>query len=133
MNAAMATSERLYTWEEVAQHNSVSTGVWVVVEGRIYDVTQFVDEHPGGEEVLLDNAGKDATSAFTDVGHSNNAIQLRESFLIGHIADQYSPPKETVQTQLKVAAGVAAGLLVPALAVAAVAVAVYLIYRRYKK
>ena len=43
-------------------------------------------------------AGKDATSAFTDVGHSNNAIQLRESFLIGHIADQYSPPKETVQT-----------------------------------
>ena len=40
----MATSERLYTWEEVAQHNSVSTGVWVVVEGRIYDVTQFVDE-----------------------------------------------------------------------------------------
>ena len=36
-------------------------------------------------------------------------------------------------SQLKVAAGVAAGLLVPALAVAAVAVAVYLIYRRYKK
>ena len=40
----MATSERVYTLEEVAQHNSVSAGVWVAIDGLVYDVTQFLDE-----------------------------------------------------------------------------------------
>ena len=33
----------------------------MVIKGKAYDVTKFLDEHPGGEEVLLDMAGKDAT------------------------------------------------------------------------
>lgn len=35
-----------------------------MINGSVYDITQFVDEHPGGEEVLLDVAGQDATEAF---------------------------------------------------------------------
>ena len=35
-----------------------------MINGSIYDITPFVDEHPGGEEVLLDVAGQDATEAF---------------------------------------------------------------------
>lgn len=138
----MATSAgKIYTMEEVAQHNSVSAGVWVVINGCVYDVTQFVDEHPGGEEVLLDNAGKDATSAFTDVGHSNDAIELREGFLIGRVAStepspETTPPSEErkpIPTQIKTAASVAASLLVPVVVVVGVAIGAYLIYRRYKK
>ena len=41
---ATSTSEKLFTWEEVAQHNSVSNGVWVVIDGCVYDVTQFLNE-----------------------------------------------------------------------------------------
>ena len=40
----MATSGKLFTWDEVAQHNSVSAGLWVVIDDCVYDVTHFVDE-----------------------------------------------------------------------------------------
>lgn len=40
----MATSERVYTWDEVEQHNSASAGVWLVIEDGVYDVTQFLAE-----------------------------------------------------------------------------------------
>lgn len=43
----------------------------------------FIIQHPGGEEVLLEQAGKDATEAFEDVGHSTDArleIQLNRYF-----------------------------------------------------
>jgi cytochrome b involved in lipid metabolism len=39
--------------------------------------------HRGGEEVLVDQAGKDATAAFEDVGHSPDALQILETLSIG--------------------------------------------------
>ena len=39
-----AGPEKVFTWDEVEQHNSVSAGVWVVIDDLVYDVTQFVDE-----------------------------------------------------------------------------------------
>jgi len=45
-----------YTWEEIAKHRSAKS-LWVVVHDKIYDVTKFMEEHPGGEEVLLEQAG----------------------------------------------------------------------------
>ena len=41
---------RNYTAAEVAQHNKVED-LWLIIHGRVYDVTKFVDEHPGGGEV----------------------------------------------------------------------------------
>lgn len=43
----------------------------------------FVDEHPGGEEVLLDVGGQDSTEAFEDVGHSDEAREILEGLLVG--------------------------------------------------
>lgn len=44
-----------------------------------------MDEHPGGDEVLTAEAGKDASEAFEDVGHSDDARSLLPSMLVGSI------------------------------------------------
>lgn len=49
----------------------------------VYDVTKFMDEHPGGDEVLTAEAGKDASEAFEDVGHSDDARSLLPAMLVG--------------------------------------------------
>ncbi|KAL8666905.1 MAG: hypothetical protein Q9202_001145 [Teloschistes flavicans] len=60
------------TFEQVASHNS-KKDLYIVIHDKVYDTTNFIDEHPGGEEVLLDVGGQDATEAFEDVGHSDEA------------------------------------------------------------
>eukprot|EP01138_Halocafeteria_seosinensis_P013788 gb/GECG01014080.1/.p1 GENE.gb/GECG01014080.1/~~gb/GECG01014080.1/.p1 ORF type:complete len:483 (+),score=35.56 gb/GECG01014080.1/:1-1449(+) len=49
-----------FTWKEVAQHNSLDD-IWIIYDGSVYDVTPFVDQHPGGREVLALAAGRDCT------------------------------------------------------------------------
>lgn len=55
----------------------------MAIEGKVYDVTSFLNNHPGGAEALKKYSGKDATQAFRDVNHSMKAVQKRESFLVG--------------------------------------------------
>merc|ERR1712178_457878 len=52
-----------YTLEEVAKH-STKADCWVVLDGKVLDVTKFLGEHPGGELAILTFAGKDATEEF---------------------------------------------------------------------
>ena len=49
----------------------------------MYDVTKYLDDHPGGAEVLLDVAGQDADEFFEDIGHSNDARAELKKYLIG--------------------------------------------------
>eukprot|EP01108_Squamamoeba_japonica_P005426 TRINITY_DN427_c0_g1_i2.p1 TRINITY_DN427_c0_g1~~TRINITY_DN427_c0_g1_i2.p1 ORF type:complete len:126 (+),score=60.73 TRINITY_DN427_c0_g1_i2:141-518(+) len=72
------------TMDEVAKHVT-SDDIWMVIKGKAYDVTKFLDEHPGGEEVLLDMAGKDATQEYDDVGHSDEADELMKDYLVGTV------------------------------------------------
>ncbi|KAM6496187.1 Cytochrome b5-like heme/steroid binding domain containing protein [Amanita muscaria] len=58
---------------------------YVLLHGKVYDVTKFLDEHPGGDEVVLAEAGQDATEAFEDVGHSDEARALLPNFYIGDL------------------------------------------------
>lgn len=66
-------------------------------------MTSFLEEHPGGEEVLLELAGKDASKAFADIGHSKAAQTLLLKYQVGVLeghtvqdqdADKYAAPKE---------------------------------------
>jgi len=52
-----------YSLEEVAKHTS-KTDCWVVVDGKVMNVTSFLKDHPGGELAILTFAGKDATEEF---------------------------------------------------------------------
>ncbi|NXQ57095.1 CYB5B protein, partial [Anthoscopus minutus] len=70
--------------EEVAKRNA-RRETWLVIHGRVYDVTRFLEEHPGGEEVLLEQAGRDATESFEDVGHSTDAREMLKQYYIGDV------------------------------------------------
>lgn len=78
------TSVTYYRLEEVAKRNSLKE-LWLVIHGRVYDVTRFLNEHPGGEEVLLEQAGVDASESFEDVGHSSDAREMLKQYYIGDI------------------------------------------------
>ncbi|KAH8323478.1 hypothetical protein KR067_011532 [Drosophila pandora] len=75
------------TLEEVAQHDSFDD-CWVVIYDRVYDVTHFLREHPGGDDVIMDHAGRDATIAFHGTGHSRDAVEQMKHFLIGELPVQ---------------------------------------------
>jgi cytochrome b involved in lipid metabolism len=45
-----------YTLEEVSKHQSLDD-CWIIIKNKVYNVTKFLGEHPGGEEVILDTAG----------------------------------------------------------------------------
>ncbi|CAD6446937.1 c05e1f4d-4b44-4baa-a57b-3798f91c0ad6 [Sclerotinia trifoliorum] len=71
-----------YTYAEAAEHKT-KKDLFMVIHDNIYNVSSFVDEHPGGEEVLLDVGGHDATEAFEDVGHSDEAREILKGLQIG--------------------------------------------------
>lgn len=74
----------VYKIEEVAKHKSTDD-LWIVYNGLVYDVSKFIDEHPGGEEVVVDVAGTDATEEFDDIGHSDDAHEILQGLLIGKL------------------------------------------------
>lgn len=51
------------TRDEVAQH-CIERDCWVILAGKVFDVTEFIHHHPGSKELILQFAGADATEAF---------------------------------------------------------------------
>ncbi|GJJ72982.1 cytochrome b5 [Entomortierella parvispora] len=73
---------KTFTTADLANHSSKDS-LYLAVGGKVYDCTEFIDEHPGGEEVLIDEAGKDATESFEDVGHSDEAREIMAKMYVG--------------------------------------------------
>jgi cytochrome b involved in lipid metabolism len=85
-------SEQEYELSDVAQHKT-EEDCWIAVGGKVYDVTKFLDDHPGGPEIILDVAGTEATEEFEDVGHSDGAREQLEEHLIGTQKGYVAPEK----------------------------------------
>ncbi|KAF8768772.1 hypothetical protein HU200_007332 [Digitaria exilis] len=98
---------KLYSFEEVSKHSG-RKDCWLIIAGKVYDVTAFMEEHPGGDEVAdafgqekltlrrrrpRFRAGKDATTDFEDIGHSNSAKELMPQYCIGEVDAATVPAK----------------------------------------
>ncbi|KAH7018328.1 oxidoreductase NAD-binding domain-containing protein [Microdochium trichocladiopsis] len=81
---AATTSDVEYSAKDVAAHRSAGDG-WMVINGEVYDVTKYINDHPGGAEVLLESMGTDATEAFDNAGHSEDAFEIMAEYRIGKL------------------------------------------------
>ncbi|KAM6980633.1 cytochrome b5 type B [Aplochiton taeniatus] len=87
---------KYFTLEEIKTHN-MSKDTWLIIHDKVYDITSFLEEHPGGEEVLLEQAGADATESFEDVGHSTDAREMLDQYFLGELhEDDRKKEKSTV-------------------------------------
>ncbi|CAG9132488.1 unnamed protein product [Plutella xylostella] len=75
-------ADKTFTRAEVAALG----GTCFVIDNVVYDVAAFLDEHPGGHEVLQEARGGDASEQFSDIGHSLDAKELMKKYAIGAVA-----------------------------------------------
>ena len=71
--------------EEVEKHNTVDD-CWIVSHGKVYDVTKFINRHPGGKFTIKSNSGKNVSRHFDY--HSKRSHELWKKYLIGKISKQ---------------------------------------------
>jgi sphingolipid 8-(E/Z)-desaturase len=74
------------TMKEVAKHTS-RNDLWIMVEGKAYDVTPFVDDHPGGWLPMVNMGGKDCTDAFANYHPARVYKTMLPSYYIGEVVD----------------------------------------------
>lgn len=87
--SSSSASGLLLTLEEVSKHNSPED-CWLIINGKVYDVTNYLNFHPGGPETIIPYCGRDATQAFNTMGgrghpHSPRAYMLLSQFYIGDL------------------------------------------------
>ncbi|KAH6909640.1 oxidoreductase [Coprinopsis sp. MPI-PUGE-AT-0042] len=83
----MSKRIRIYAEEDVATHAS-PTSCWITRGGKVYDVTNFLNDHPGGDELVLQFAGKDIGDIMSDPNehdHSESAYDMLEEHVIGRL------------------------------------------------
>jgi 4-hydroxysphinganine ceramide fatty acyl 2-hydroxylase len=85
----MSSSSRnkIFAAADVARHNTTSSA-WVSYRGNIYDITSFLSDHPGGDDILLPYIGKDMGNVMADEKehvHSQSAYEMLEDLKIGEL------------------------------------------------
>ncbi|KAH9207264.1 cytochrome b5-like heme/steroid binding domain-containing protein [Leptodontidium sp. 2 PMI_412] len=71
-------------WEEIKVHNN-EADTWIVVHGNVYEVTKFLEDHPGGKDIIVEVAGQDATVVFEEAAHSSDARDILSKLLVGRL------------------------------------------------
>ena len=75
---------------EIVKHSSESN-CWLLINNKVYDVTKFISDHPGGVAQIIPYCGKEATKAFDTQGgrgrpHSPTADEMLKDYFIGNLS-----------------------------------------------
>ncbi|MFA6095999.1 MAG: cytochrome b5 domain-containing protein [Candidatus Paceibacterota bacterium] len=76
---------------EIAKHNSTGD-CWIIISSKVYNVTSYLQAHPGGVGTISPYCGQDATQAFQGKGHSSYADSLLASYYIGSLNQTVDTP-----------------------------------------
>merc|ERR1712107_690089 len=74
----------LISLDEFSYH-CMREDAWIVIYDKVYEMTEYLEgaQHPGGEDVILEYLGYDATPAFRGVNHSRSALRVLDKYCIG--------------------------------------------------
>lgn len=85
----MQTTEKssafpIFSQKEVTKHSSLKDGVWVTYGGGVYDITEFVAMHPGGDKILLAAGGAlEPFWALYAVHNQEHVLQILSEYKVG--------------------------------------------------
>lgn len=74
-----------FSLEEIAKHNK-ETDCWIIVEKKVYDVTEYIEDHPGGDTILK-NAGGDSTAGVKGPQHPASIWDVLALHYIGDVKE----------------------------------------------
>ena len=73
-----------YTTEEIKKHNT-KNDCWIIINHKVYDVSQFLSIHPGGESIILTVGGCDATAYFDELHRPEVLQEVGDDYIIGEV------------------------------------------------
>ncbi|KAH9801028.1 cytochrome B5-like protein [Citrus sinensis] len=76
-------ASKIYSKDEVTLHNK-RDDCWIIIKNKVYDVTSYVEEHPGGDAILA-HAGDDSTEGFYGPQHATRVFDMIDDFYIGDL------------------------------------------------
>ncbi|PVD37650.1 hypothetical protein C0Q70_00248 [Pomacea canaliculata] len=87
----------VYGWDEIRKHADKNDR-WLVVDGRIYDVTRWAKKHPGGERIIAHHCGQDATDAWVAFHNDHKAVcKYMQPLLVGLLKDEEKKESELIK------------------------------------
>ncbi|KAI1211787.1 cytochrome b5 [Annulohypoxylon truncatum] len=76
-----------FTAKDVAEHKDEQNGMYIIVDSGVYDITNFLEEHPGGAKILKRMAGKNATKQFWKYHGKTVLDKYGDKLKIGDLAE----------------------------------------------
>lgn len=103
------SSQEILSTTLISQHASTAD-CWIIIDNKVYNVTQYLNLHPGGASRIIPFCGQDATTAFQTQGgrgqHSSTAAQELSLFYIGDVNKNVTAqPNNAAIQQLPVGRG----------------------------
>lgn len=80
-------SEKQFTPSEVSKHNK-EKDMYIIVDSDVYDVSEFVNEHPGGAKILKRVAGKDASKQFWKYHNEGVLKKYKPKLRVGGVKEE---------------------------------------------
>lgn len=75
---------QVHSWADISNHNKIND-CWIVIKDNVYDVTKFLDRHPGGKKIILGVAGKDATKQFVQFHNVPILLKKYDHLKVGRV------------------------------------------------
>ncbi|KAK7432217.1 hypothetical protein QQZ08_001162 [Neonectria magnoliae] len=73
-----------FTLDDVSKQSTDKGGL-IVIDKVVYDITDYMSKHPGGDDILIEVLGQDASEGFHEVGHSDEAIEALREMKVGEL------------------------------------------------